>query len=627
MSEVSAVGCPVTPGPRQNGPDDGGPEDRLLPDLSRLRLDTLLVELVERAGEVIESEGRLDRLLDAVVAVASDLSLPDVLRRIVESACELAGARYGALGILDPAGTGLSDFITVGVEDDLRDRIGALPCGRGVLGQLISEPHPLRLTDIAAHRSSTGVPEHHPRMRSFLGVPIRVRGKVFGNLYLTEKHGGSAFTLEDQEVVVALSAAAGVAIENARLFEQSRRRERWLRAAQEVTKALMTAPDQGRALQLIARQARVAADGSLAAVAIPAADGRMTLDAVDGPDSTALLGAGLSSAGTATDQALRTHRTVRLDEPVEVAAWWARNNDGPLPPVLRDLGSGVAIPMVTGVDVLGLLLIGWDRPAAHDDVDQAMMQTFAVQAALALEYARSQRHSRQLAVYQDRDRIARDMHDLVIQRLFAVGLGLQGISRLQTPAASTRIAEAVTDIDQTIRDIRRTIFSLQPVPEPAGGPSLRALLLRAVQEPVTALGFEPRLVLEGPLDTAVPDHIRPDLQAVLREALNNVTRHAHARSVTVEVTVEVAADPPGGRVSLSVRDDGRSVPADPPSGSGLANITARAHRWQGECSVRAHPHGGTELRWSVPLRPDEPVGGAPGLLSPRSAPTQTRSTR
>src|SRR5438874_9334332 len=144
-------------------------EDRLLPDLSRLRLDTLLGELVERAGEVMASEGRLDRLLDAVVAVASDLSLPDMLRRIVESASELAGARYGALGVLDSEGTGLSDFITVGIDDDLRARIGALPSGRGVLGQLISEPHPLRLADMAAHPASAGVPEHHPWMNSFLG--------------------------------------------------------------------------------------------------------------------------------------------------------------------------------------------------------------------------------------------------------------------------------------------------------------------------------------------------------------------------------------------------------------------------------------------------------------------------
>lgn len=610
MSRTSSAACPITstdaPADPSNQPqpaDDPTIEDRLLPDLSSLRLDALLRELVDRAGKVLESEGRLDRLLDAVVAVASDLSLPDVLRRIVESACELAGARYGALGILDPAGTGLSDFITVGIDDELRARIGSLPCGKGVLGQLISEPYPLRLADISAHRASAGVPEHHPPMQSFLGVPIRCRGRVFGNLYLTGKYGGNAFTLEDQEVVAALSAAAGVAIENARLFEQSRRRAHWLRASQEVTRSLMSGRGDDNALGGVARQARQAADGLLAAVAVPAADGAMRLDAVDGQDSDPLRGAVLPAAGQVAIEAQRSQRMVQLGDASSIAAWWVRHGDGVRPPVLERLGSAVVIPMVAGADLLGLLLIGWDHPVAHDDVDQAMMQAFAVQAALALEYARSQRHSRQLAVYQDRDRIARDMHDLVIQRLFAVGLGLQGISRkVESPAVGTRIGEAVSDIDQTIRDIRRTIFSLQPVPEPNGGPSLRAQLLRAVQEPVAALGFEPRLVLEGPLDSAIPDEIRPDLQAVLREALTNVTRHAHATSVTVEVSVDAG----GERVQLSVCDDGDSVPSEPPPGSGLANIAARAHRWHGGWTVQAGVKGGTEVRWTVPLRPAPP---------------------
>lgn len=603
---LRAGSCPEVTGLAAAGHGQTGPaederlEDRLLPDLSSLRLDTLLRELVERAGMVLESEGRLDRLLDAVVAVASDLSLPDVLRRIVESACELAGARYGALGILDPSGTGLSDFVTVGIDDDLRARIGALPSGRGVLGQLISEPRPLRLADISDHPASAGVPENHPPMKSFLGVPIRCRGRVFGNLYLTEKHGGRAFTVEDQEVVVALSAAAGVAIENARLFEHSRRRERWLRASQEVTKALMSAPADTNALGLIARQARLASDGLLAAVAVPAPGGGMRLEAVDGRDANPPLGAKLPEASAVVDEALRTNRPVRLDGPRGTAALRGDGDDG-LRPALGEPESSLAIPMVTGADLLGLLIIGWGHPVSHDDVDHTMMQTFAVQAALALEYARAQRHSRQLAVYQDRDRIGRDMHDLVIQRLFAVGLGLQGISRLvETPVVGTRIGEAMTDIDQTIRDIRRTIFSLQPLPEPNGGPSLRSQLLRAVQEPAAVLGFEPRLVLEGPLDSAVPDEIRPDLQAVLREALTNVTRHAHASSVTVEVAVDAR----GERVHLAVRDDGVSVPSDPPPGSGLANIAARAHRWHGGYSVGAGAEGGTQVTWTVPLRSD-----------------------
>jgi signal transduction histidine kinase len=360
-------------------------------------------------------------------------------------------------------------------------------------------------------------------------------------------------------------------------------------------------------MALIAQRARVAADGVLAAVAVPAPDGAMRIDAVDGPDTSPLRGAVLPSAGTDAIDGLRAHRTVRLDDADEVATWWADSGAGAAPPELERLGSGVVVPLIAGADLLGLLVIGWDNQVSHDHLDDTMMETFAVQAALSLEYARSQRHSRQLAVYQDRDRIARDMHDLVIQRLFAVGLGLQGISRqVKVPAVGARIGEAVSDIDQTIRDIRRTIFSLQPVPEPNGGPSLRAHLLRAVQEPVAALGFEPRLILDGPLDSAVPDEIRPDLQAVLREALTNVTRHARATAVTVEVAVEAAGDGQDEQVRLTVCDDGQSVPTDPPPGSGLANIAERARRWHGGCSVQARAEGGTEVRWTVPLRPVPP---------------------
>jgi signal transduction histidine kinase len=205
-------------------------------------------------------------------------------------------------------------------------------------------------------------------------------------------------------------------------------------------------------------------------------------------------------------------------------------------------------------------------------------------------------------VYQDRDRIARDLHDLVIQRLFAVGLGLQGVNRqIEEPAVTARLAEAVNNIDLTIRDIRRSIFSLQEVAEHAGGTSLRTELLRAVQEPVAAFGFEPRLSFVGPLDSLVPDEVRADLLATLREALANAARHAGARNVHVEVAV----DADGERLSLVVRDDGRGVDADAMAGAGLANMAARAKRWRGECVVGALPAEGTEVRWTVPLTAPE----------------------
>ncbi|MCW2632162.1 MAG: ATPase, partial [Pseudonocardia sp.] len=353
----------------------------MLPDLSSLRLDTLLRELMDRAGKLIQSEGRLDRLLDAVVAVASDLSLPDVLRRIVDSACELVGAEYGALGVLDPSGRGLSDFITVGVDDGLRSKIGELPRGRGVLGLLITEPRPVRLPDIAAHAASYGFPADHPPMRTFLGVPIRIRGRVFGNLYLTEKHGGAEFTLEDEEVVGALSAAAGVAIENARLFDESQRQQRWLRASQEVVQALLPGRPRQEALELIARRAGDSAEGELAAVALPRPDGTLEIVAVDGADAEVLRGRTLPTDG-ALGSALRTLQPVLLDEPADAATWWAQTGAGEVPVVLSRLRSGVAVPLAAGSEVLGVLLVGSEHPAAFGAVDREMAHAFAGQAAL-----------------------------------------------------------------------------------------------------------------------------------------------------------------------------------------------------------------------------------------------------
>jgi signal transduction histidine kinase len=577
-------------------------EERLLPDLSSLRLDTLLRELADRAGKAIESEGRLEGLLDAVVAVASDLSLPDVLRRIVESACELAGAQYGALGVLDPAGDSLSDFITVGIDDDARGRIGDLPRGRGVLGLLISDPCPLRLPDIAAHDSSYGFPEGHPPMRTFLGVPVRVRGRVFGNLYLTDKRDGRDFTVEDQEVVVALSAAAGVAVENARLFDQSRRRERWLRASHAVTSGLLSGDAVTDELGLVARQARTAAGAAFAAVLVPDADGRLRVAAIDGPGARPLVGQTLSGTAPGLQDALSTQRAARLDPAVLLPI-----RDVSVGASLGGLRSGAVAPLAAA-DLLGLFLVASEPPDAFDEVDLSVMQTFGSQAALAVQFARVQRERRQLAVYQDRDRIARDLHDLVIQRLFAVGLGLQGITRLVgDDAAGVRIGEAIGDIDQTIRDIRRTIFSLQEVPDEEDGTSrLRTELLRAVQEPVAAFGFEPRLNLEGPLDSLVPDEVRPDLLATLREALANVARHARA----LNVHIEVAVDPAGETLRLVVTDDGTGLPEPLPTGSGLKNMVARAERWRGHCAVSARPGGGTEVRWTVPLRSSDDDGCA-----------------
>ena len=359
------------------------------------------------------------------MTIGLDLDLPSMLERIVASAVDLADATYGALGVLDDAGTRLAQFITVGIDDDAHRAIGELPKGHGILGLLILDATAIRLPDLAEHPDSYGFPPHHPPMRSFLGVPVRVRDQVFGNLYLTDKRSGEVFTDVDEELVVGLAAAAGVAIENARLH-------------------------------------------------------------------------------------------TRLHE-------------------------------------LGLV--------------------------------------------EDRERIARDLHDTVIQRLFATGMSLQGTARLvQTDPveAMARIEGAVDDLDLTVKHIRTSIFGLEQ--HRPGGMGLRDRVLSLVREAAGPIGFEPRVLLDGPVDTGVDDVVAAELLAILREALSNVARHARASRVDVEVVVAHA------EICLRVADDGIGPPApDAPAGNGLRNMAARADGLSGAFQLSAGQPSGTVLEWRVPL--------------------------
>jgi signal transduction histidine kinase len=369
----------------------------------------------------------LRQLLDAVMAVGSDLDLPAMLRRIVQSAMDLSDARYGALGVLDESRTRLAQFITIGIDDETHKAIGHLPTGHGILGLLVVEAKPIRLPDLHEHPDSQGFPPNHPPMKSFLGVPIRVRDQVFGNLYLTDKTSAEVFTDVDEELVVALASAAGVAIENARL---------------------------------------------------------------------------------------------------------------------------------------------------HTRVQE-------------------------LALVEDRERIARDLHDTVIQRLFATGLSLQGSLRLvggQPELARDRVQTAVDDLDVTVKYIRSAIFGLEATRPVAFGPRTRVLEL--VGEAAGSLGFEPRVMIDGPVDAGVSDEVAADLLAVLREALSNVARHAQATKVDVELVVDDAS------ICLRVVDDGVGPPPEgAPRGSGLSNIAARAERYGGTTTLTAATEGsGTVVEWKIPRR-------------------------
>jgi signal transduction histidine kinase len=559
--------------------------------LESLRLDALLRELVARADDILDVEDRLRRLLDAVVSVASDLSLPDTLRRIVELAVDLADARYGALGVLGPDGM-LSQFVTAGVDDDLRRRIGDLPTGHGILGVLIRDPRPLRIADLSTHGGSIGFPAHHPPMRTFLGVPVRSRDAVFGNLYLTEKRGGGEFTERDEDVVVALAAAAGVAVENSRLFEDVRRREAWLSAASEVTSRLLAGGDARVTARLVVTKAAELVGAPAALLLLPDADG-LVVRAVHGPDD--VLGTERVGRGYTWEGELASARPVDLPDLLSRHPH-ALGPDTAGGSVLDGSRPTVLVPLIAHDAVAGVLtVVGEPGAPPFLPEDVRVVTSFAGTAALAVEFARVAGDRQRLAVLEDRTRIAEDLHDLVIQRLFAVGLGLQAMSARVGADARTRLSAFIDDIDDTIHAIRQTIFSLQQPEERAT--SLRAEALDVVTESASALGFEPELSFEGPLDSMVPEKMVPEVLAVLREALSNVARHARASAATVTLT----ADPRAWRLTLVVDDDGVGPTADDVPGSGTATMAARARRLGGECGLERRDSGGARLWWWASL--------------------------
>jgi signal transduction histidine kinase len=568
-----------------------GDQQPLLPNL---RLDELLDELQVRLQAVLSTRDRVYALLEAVVSVGSNLELEGLLRSIVQTAVSLVDADYGAMGVIGDNGE-LTEFIPIGLTTDQIEAIHHWPEGKGLLGLLITEPHPLRLEDIGNHPASFGFPAGHPPMRSFLGVPIKIRGEVYGNLYLTQKRGGSQFDTEDEAVVVALAAAAGVAIENARLYEEARRQQRWLSATTQVQQHLLSGAEPADALTMITDMALQITGSDLVAVWLPSADRQQVR--VE------------HAAGEGADQALGVTTPMRdsIAEQVVTSGLPITITDYSIDPRVdadaRDrlrLGPMVVVPLGAPGKVRGVLAAG-RRPGSPQLKEDAadMLATFAAQASIALELAEHRRQAEQMAVFEDRDRIARDLHDLVIQRLYATGMSLQGaMSMIKAPAVADRVSKSVDALDDTIREIRSTIFALQAHPQ-ASVTSLRAKILYVAQEMAPALGFAPSLRLEGALDTLVPTDIAEHLLTALRETLSNAARHAKASRVEVTILVD-------RELALTVRDDGVGLP---PGGrrSGLRNLEQRAAALGG--SMVTGPagqggqagQGGTEVIWRVPL--------------------------
>ncbi|MCK8676352.1 sensor histidine kinase [Streptomyces lichenis] len=541
------------------------------------------------------SGDRLPRLLEAVRLVGTGLEPHSTLDRICRTAAALTDARYAAIGVVDEDGGGLVDFVTHGVPPETAREVGRRPDGRtGLLGALLHHPEPLRLTDLTTDPRAAGLPAGHPPMRSFLGVPIRVHGEVFGHLYLTEKRGGARFDEGDLHTVRVLAAGAGTAIGNARLYEASRRRERWIDGSVAVTTALLSGSDADEALSVVAEQARVLARARAGIVLLPAADGGLEAVAVSSDGPEALLGAVAPAESPAVALLL-------AGEPLVVT-------DAATDPRLRGMparrsGPALLLPLRSGDRVLGALVIPrapGERP--FTEAERALAARFASQAALALRVADAQRDRERLAVLEDRDRIARDLHDLVVQRLFAAGMALESAQRTSAvPAVQEGVGRVAEELDVTIQEIRTAVFALQqgPADPPAG---LRTRVLREIALSAVALGFTPEYRLTGPVDTEIGELTGKNLIAALREALSNAFRHARADRVLVEVDARVTL--PGGipGVRLAVADDGVGLPEEGRR-SGLRNLARRAESLGGSC--RCGPGlgadgGGTSVVWEAP---------------------------
>lgn len=513
----------------------------------------------------------LAALLDAVVAIGSDLDLKSVLRRITEAACTITGAKYGFLARIDDDGA-IFDYVTHGMSPAIAAHLGRLPQAAGLLGVITHAERPLRLANVADHPMSAGFPKNHPMMRTFLGVAVRVRGQVFGNLYLTEKRDGAEFTEADEALVEALAGAAGYVIDNARAYAISEIRRKWLEASAAVSERLHSG-EVHEALDLVVRSAREASEGTTAAIIIPNATGAPEVLALDG-----------------------------VVERQELLASWPDAPDfNELDPhggmvVLPDGAAGTAavVPMRSQLGRSGFLLIR--LPFGRGTVPDAtaeMFTAFADQASLAFDRVQAVADRQELLLVAERERIARDLHDVVIQRIFATGLQLQGLRpRIDNPVLDEAVESVITDLDTTIKEIRASIFDLSHRRKG----SLRADIAGLATEYKTVLGFTPRMRTTGPVDSLVSGEVAQQLLSVLREALSNIARHAGATSCDVRVLVE------GDALTLVVDDDGVGLP-EKRAESGLRNARARAEEFGGTLQVLSRSGGGTRLRWQVPVLP------------------------
>ncbi|MET0929332.1 MAG: GAF domain-containing protein [Aeromicrobium sp.] len=519
---------------------------------------------------------RLRNVLDAVATMSSDMSLEGLLDRVLRQAGRLVGAESGFLDVMDRrSDRRIGNFASYGIDGVVERR----QSGRQLLVELLEQPDP---------RSELGLDGKRERS-AFIGVPIKIQDRLFGNLYLIGEPSGRGFSREDEEIATAIASAAGVVIENARLYEEGERQRMWLEAAAEITTALLSPISRTSALQLVSDRARDVAAADFVAILMPSGGHTMVVEAVSGMPADGVLGERVDSRHSVAGDAARLRHTIVVPdtdlepryEPHKTPSW-------------PDLGSLMVLPLRSGDDETGALIVGWLKGHATDrwELDPVVPQRFADQAALVLQVVRAQADQAQLAVFIDRDRIGRDLHDLVIQRLFGIGLMLDNtIKHMVSEVAIERVSSAIDDIDQTIKDIRRTIFALSTAD---GSSDLRAELDQVVHHASRLLGFKPELRLAGPVDSVVTDEVREQLLAVLGETLSNIVRHAEASKVVVSLGVD-------GDITLVVTDDGIGLGVGLP-GNGLRNIRERAVMLGGSCTLVSQQGAGTTVTWTVPRR-------------------------
>jgi signal transduction histidine kinase len=532
---------------------------------------------------------RYEMLLESGLILVSEQSLEAVLQRIVELAVEVTEARYGALGVLGPEGL-ITRFVTIGVTPEERTAIGHPPIGRGVLGVLITDPEPLRLPEVSRHPRSMGFPPNHPPMKSFLGAPVKARGKVFGNIYLTEKQGAEEFSPEDERALVVLATQAGVAIENARLHEEARQREQRLDSIREITTEILSGAEPEDVLGLVARRARELVRADLTTIAVPGPDQEgLILLVADGAHADDLVGTNFPVEGSVSGTVIQTGKPRILED--------ASRDELAYVIQLGDIGPAMFVPLYAGDRTFGTLMVSnltGGRDFNEDDL--ALVETFADQASVGLEYARAQSDLQRLAVLEDRERIGKELHDGVIQSLFAVGMGLQAAAAVSKDSElEQRIEAAVNEIDRAIRDLRNYIFGLRP------GILADRQLDQALRHLAEDFEEKNQVTTVVQIDTTVASQLASqagDVVQFAREALSNVGRHANAATCRLSLRRSNAV------ALLEVDDDGQGfvlVEADGSGGQGLRNLRDRAASLGGGISIDSTPGEGTTLRVTIPL--------------------------